>query len=800
MKPNFSDAKQHTVTIILIGLIILHINNHYSDLNGPSESQSSPSEVRSVLLNVSAHETTGIYNFLCDFSRVIDINLVGYFLLGLLLYRRIRLHKSINFQLINLDLPSKNDALLTEQLRESSDLLRHSNEMNNIPARSKRRIYCIDKAKDHDAENEPMPTSLSLGTDRKDSEYMSGVLNLDALTSKIKQGLGHELSDMEILKLISNGQLKTRELESVVRNPSRAVELRRLDLSTFLNNSHIIERIPYKDYDYRWYMVNAAKRLSVIYLYLTNRGCRAIFLAGGVKSVVYRDQMTRAPVVWFPSILESVKCIAWIDSEEGFQILKSAFDKTSAHVNLLSVFASPAGRYVHIRFAARTGDAMGMNMVSKATDSALHCLQKHFSNMQIISLSGNMCTDKKPATINTILGRGKSVIAETRLPATILAQVLHTSAYRLSRLAHAKNWIGSAMAGCPGMMGSNAHAANIIAGMFAATGQDLAQVVDSSSCLTQLEIDSSDESLIASVTMPCLEVGTVGGGTRLPGQRACLDLLDLSVDRPTEHLSRLIAGTVLAAELSLMAALDTDDLVKAHMHFNRAKPTPTNASTNPVSLEVHISYISQSQICSVLSMQPGQLRREPPIQPSSIQKMLDENVRLIHSLMAHQRVGAVKEAAELERVLHRNLIYLATIADRTAAQPSAVPVGGPHATPAGLTPSNQVQGTAPNYPIPVVNAPPDVSQPSVGQSIQITVASSTQHPAPISVGSTTISTVGSPIMYQQYLVSSSHIPNGPQITSQAHMPLGSGQFQQHERMIRPPEQPMASVEPNNSST
>ncbi|CAH8637796.1 unnamed protein product [Heterobilharzia americana] len=197
MKPNFSDAKQHTVTIILIGLIILHINNHYSDLNGPSESQSSPSE------------------------------------------------------LINLDLPSKNDALLTEQLRESSDLLRHSNEMNNIPARSKRRIYCIDKAKDHDAENEPMPTSLSLGTDRKDSEYMSGVLNLDALTSKIKQGLGHELSDMEILKLISNGQLKTRELESVVRNPSRAVELRRLDLSTFLNNSHIIERIPYKDYDYR---------------------------------------------------------------------------------------------------------------------------------------------------------------------------------------------------------------------------------------------------------------------------------------------------------------------------------------------------------------------------------------------------------------------------------------------------------------------------------------------------------------------------------------------------------------------
>ncbi|VDP82276.1 unnamed protein product [Schistosoma curassoni] len=87
--------------------------------------------------------------------------------------------------------------------------------------------------------------------------------------------------------------------------------------------------------------------------------------------------------------------------------------------------------------------------------------------------------------------------------------------------------------------------------------------------------------------MPCLEVGTVGGGTRLPGQRACLDLLDLSVDRPTEHLSRIIAGTVLAAELSLMAALDTDDLVKAHMHFNRAKQS---TNSNPCSHSTTADY------------------------------------------------------------------------------------------------------------------------------------------------------------------------------------------------------------------
>ncbi|CAH8869077.1 unnamed protein product [Trichobilharzia szidati] len=183
-------------------------------------------------------------------------------------------------------------------------------------------------------------------------------------------------------------------------------------------------------------------------------------------------------------------------------------------------------------------------------------------------------------------------------------------------------------------------------------------------------------------------------------------------------------------------------------------------------------------------MQSGQLRRDPPpIQPSSIQKMLDENVRLIHSLIAHQRMGATKEAAELERVLHRNLIYLATIADRTTVQPA----GTPHPPPTGLPqPNHQIQGSAPNYAAQhVVNATPEISQQSVAQPHQITVNSSMHHPVPVVVGSTTISTVGNPIMYQQYLVSS-HISNSPQVNnSQVHIPVISGQLQHHERMLQP---------------
>ncbi|VDL63469.1 unnamed protein product [Hymenolepis diminuta] len=317
----------------------------------------------------------------------------------------------------------------------------------------------------------------------------------------------------------------------------------------------------------------------------TNRGCRALFLSGGVKTALFRDQMTRAPVVFFPSVAEVVKCIAWIESPEGFQILRKAFNETSSHADLISVFPNPAGRYLHLRFAARTGEAMGMNMVSKGSERAIRCLNTYFPRMQLISLSGNMCSDKKPAAINQVMGRGKSVLAEARIPGRVVAKILRTDAKQLSRLTQIKNGTGSAMAGSLGMASANAHAANLVAAVFAATGQDLAQVVDSSACMTQLEAEL-DGGLYVSVTMPCIEVGTVGGGTRLQAQRGCLEMLDLQVERPAEHLARLIAGMVLAGEISLLAALATNDLVQAHMRLNRAAAAVAVATAgNPTTEE-----------------------------------------------------------------------------------------------------------------------------------------------------------------------------------------------------------------------
>ncbi|VDD79734.1 unnamed protein product [Mesocestoides corti] len=420
------------------------------------------------------------------------------------------------------------------------------------------------------------------------------------------------LKDSEVLTLVREGRLKTRELESAVENLPRAVSLRRQELASRLTNPHAIDHIPFGNFDYRPVMGQCCEEVIGYipiplgkvgpllldgrehYIPLattegclvasTNRGCRALYLSGGVRTALFRDQMTRAPVVAFPSIADVVECIAWIESRQGFETLRSAFNETSSHANLLSIFPNPAGRYLHIRFAARTGEAMGMNMVSKGTDRAIQCLVKKFPKMQVVSLSGNMCTDKKPAAINHFLGRGKSVLAEARLPGRVVSKILRTDAPSLARLTRIKHWTGSAMAGVPGMAGCNAHAANLVAAFFAATGQDLAQVVDSSACLTQLEAES-DGSLYVSVTMPCVEVGTVGGGTRLPAQRACIEMLDLSIERPAQHLARLLAGVVVAGELSLLAALATNDLVKAHMRLNRAAAAVAVATAGTPTVE-----------------------------------------------------------------------------------------------------------------------------------------------------------------------------------------------------------------------
>lgn len=192
----------------------------------------------------------------------------------------------------------------------------------------------------------------------------------------------------------------------------------------------------------------------------TNRGCRALTESGGVVSTIFEDGMTRAPVFRLPSANEAAAVKRWTATAANFAKLKAAFESTTRFGKLTEIKASVAGRNLFLRFRCLTGDAMGMNMISKGVMKAVGVLEAEFPELEMLAVSGNVCTDKKPSAMNWIEGRGKSVVAEATLTGRVVIDVLKCSVQSLVELNAAKNLVGSAVAGSIG--GNNAHAANVV--------------------------------------------------------------------------------------------------------------------------------------------------------------------------------------------------------------------------------------------------------------------------------------------------------------------------------------------------
>lgn len=301
-----------------------------------------------------------------------------------------------------------------------------------------------------------------------------------------------------------------------------------------------------------------------------NRGAKIITESGGTRVKVLKDGMTRAPLFKLQSVIEAIKFVEWV--YQHFDELKKVAESTTKHGKLKEVQPFIVGNYVWLRFVFSTGDAMGMNMVTIATDAIAKYISEKFPEAKLVALSGNMCVDKKANAVNFILGRGKTVIAEALIKRDVLEK-FGVSPEDVHNVNVEKNLIGSALAHSYGF---NAHFANIIAAIFIATGQDVAQVVESSMGITTTE--PREEGLYISVFLPSLEVGTVGGGTGLPTQREALELLGVAGpgNPPGTNalkFAEIVASAVLAGELNLLLALTRNELASAHQRLGRAKGT-----------------------------------------------------------------------------------------------------------------------------------------------------------------------------------------------------------------------------------
>ncbi|AIF69132.1 3-hydroxy-3-methylglutaryl-CoA reductase [Palaeococcus pacificus DY20341] len=300
-----------------------------------------------------------------------------------------------------------------------------------------------------------------------------------------------------------------------------------------------------------------------------NRGCSALTAAGGVKTTIIGDKMTRAPLLKCPDARKAREVAQWV-MENLEYLQENAVSKVTRHGKLKGVTPYIVGNNLYLRFEFETGDAMGMNMVTISSEEIMKVIEEKFPDVKYLALSGNLCVDKKPNAMNFINGRGKTIIAEAVIPREIVEKKLKTTPELIAEVNYRKNLVGSAQAGSYGF---NAHFANIVGAIFLATGQDEAQITEGSHGITLAEVTEEGD-LYVSVTMPSLEIGTIGGGTRVPTQREALSIMGIAgggepAGTNAKKFAEIIAGTVLAGELSLLAAIAAKHLAKAHKELGR---------------------------------------------------------------------------------------------------------------------------------------------------------------------------------------------------------------------------------------
>ncbi len=296
-----------------------------------------------------------------------------------------------------------------------------------------------------------------------------------------------------------------------------------------------------------------------------SRGMKVLNLSGGVTCTVLADAMQRAPVFVFDSAREAREFSLWVD--RNLPQIRDQAEATSSVAKLLYIDAYLASKFAYLRFNFATGDAAGQNMVGRATFAACSWILEQewvAQHVRRFYLESNLATDKKASQVNVMKTRGKRVVAECTIPREVLVQHMRVEPEQLHYHAQVAN-VGAFISGANN---NGCHSPNGITAMFIATGQDVANVAESSAGIVYTEVTPGRD-LYISITIPSLIVATHGGGTGLPTQRECLEMLGCTGRGSVRRFAEIVAGVALAGEVSLAAAISSLDWVSSHEKYGR---------------------------------------------------------------------------------------------------------------------------------------------------------------------------------------------------------------------------------------
>ena len=295
-----------------------------------------------------------------------------------------------------------------------------------------------------------------------------------------------------------------------------------------------------------------------------NRGMKLLRQVGGVKTTVLDDAMQRAPCFGFASAREVTPFARWMN--EHFDEIKAAAEATTSSGKLRNIEQYTASKILFTRFNYTTGDAAGQNLSGKATSAACDWILANYDGAEIthFQLESAFATDKKTSQVNMLNTRGKRVVAEATIPNEFVSQVMRSNTRQLFKARQVAN-LGGFMSG---VNNNGSHSANGITAIFIATGQDVANVSESSAGVLYAEV-TPEKDLYLSLTIPSLIVATFGGGTGLPTQRECLALLGCVGRDKVYKLAEIVAGVALAGEISLASAISSSDWVSSHEQYGR---------------------------------------------------------------------------------------------------------------------------------------------------------------------------------------------------------------------------------------